>query len=116
MAGRNGRCSIYMTVKPVVVVGFIYLLAGGLNVRAVIDVGPVVISKANVYNTYHLRINSRVGFTYMSKPRFSKRLISFSRTVGEDRVCGARRKHTLLGLRRNSARRNKYKRYKNSGW
>lgn len=116
LVSRKGRCSMYITVKPVVVVGFIAVLAGGLRVPAIMSVGPVVMSKANVYKTYHLVINKRMGFTYISKPRFSKRLISFSRTVGHRRRCGARRNETGLTCRRNTARRNKYNRYKNSGW
>lgn len=102
LVSSNRGCSLIVTVNPVPVVGFISGLAGRCKVGAVISVGPVVVSNAKVYKKYELAINNRAGFTYISNPRFSNRLISCSRTVRHNSVCGGfrhRRRYGLLGRR-----------------
>ncbi len=90
----NGGCSRIVAINPLVVVGFIITVAGPCGVPAAISVGPVVVSNANVYNNYHLAINNRAGFTYISKPSFSNFLVSFSRTVGHNADCHSFRHRT----------------------
>lgn len=95
----------YFTVNPTVVVGFIYLLAGGCRVPASMSLGAVVISNANVYNTYQVAVKKGAGFMYISNPRFSKRRISFSRVLGHVNTFGGVRHRRVRGLRRPRAYR-----------
>lgn len=97
IVGHRGM-SGYFTVNPTVVVGFIYLLAGGCSVPASMSLGAVVISNANVYNTYHVAINKGAGFMYISNPRFSNRRISFSRVLGHVKTFGSVRHRRVRGL------------------
>ncbi len=94
----------YFTVNPTIVVGFYYLLAGGCRVPASISLGAVVISNANVYNTYHVAINKGAHFMYISNPRFSNRRISFSRVLGHVKTFGGRRMRRLRHFGRNNGR------------
>lgn len=88
IVGHRG-ISLYIAVNPTIVVGFISTLAGGCRVPAITSLGAVVISKAKVYNTYHVAIKKGAGFIYISKPRFSTRRMSFSRVLVHLNTCGS---------------------------